>query len=205
MRRTIRSRALVTDDRATAHKVRSLIARLTHQSHEIDEDFLRRIRKIKVTRKRPESKRKKGVLQTGTTASELDLERAALSNRSKSEEKRARQKRARAVEGMLAEHGIGLNSPRALSFHHKTFALTGYFEFGTHEDCERATRSLGGRHSPSNQVTRRVDVLVVDTKGNPRYLWKTYGTKMARADELRHQWGKPLIVSEYRWRNEIGH
>jgi phospholipase D-like protein len=172
--------ALITDDRATVSKARSLIVKLAHQSHPIDEVFLRRIGKIKVFRKRPES------------SGEFVKERAG------------RQRANRAVVHELAKHGVRLDNPRVLSFRGKTFAFTGIFLFGTQDECARATRALGGRRSPSGDVTGRVDVLVVGTGGSPAWLWKTYGLKMDRANKLRRQWGKPLIVSEYRWSMEIG-
>ena len=198
--------ALITDNRATASKVRSLIVQLANQSHDIDGQFLRRIGKLKVSRKWPESSRRKDVLLTTNTASELDLPKLKLANRNESGKERARRKRASgAVVSELAKHGVRLDNPRVLSFRGKTFTFTGLFDFGTHDACARATRGLGGRHTPSNQMTRKVDVLVVGTRGSSTYLWKKYATKMKRANEWRQRWRKPFIVSEYRWRNEIGH
>src|SRR5262249_503800 len=104
---------------------------------------------------------------------------------------------------MLRKHGVRLDHPRVLSFRGKTFTFTGIFDFGTRDQCMRATRALGGRLTPSNAMTQGVDVLVVGIGGSPHYLWDTYGTKMRLANELRKQRGRPLIVSEYRWRKEI--
>jgi hypothetical protein len=196
--------ALITDDHATTSTVRSLIVQLANQSDEIDDTFLRRIGKIKVSRKWPESSRRENMLVTTSTASTLDLSKPKSASQNESGKERARRKRAsRAVVSELAKHGVRLDNTRVLSLRGKTFALTGRFDFGTQDECARATRGLGARQSPSNQVTRQVDVLVVGSGGNPRYLWKTYGTKMKHADELRQRWRKPLIVSEYHWRNEI--
>lgn len=196
--------ALITDDRVTANKVQSLIVRLARQSHEIDEEFLRRIGKIKVSRKRPESSRRKDMLLTTSTVSELDLARPRVESRNEVEEERARRTRTRAVVRVLAKHGVRLDNPRVLSFPGKTFTYTGFFDFGTQDECARATRRRGGRHTPGNQMTHKVDVLVVGTRGSPTYLWKRYGTKMKSANELRRRWHKPLIVAEHRWRKAIG-
>ena len=175
--------ALITDDRATANKLRLLIEQLTRESDKIDDKFLTRIGKIKVSGRRSESRRGEDAPATIRKAS--------------------RTRGSGAFVSALNKHGIRLDNPRALSFDKKTFVFTGVFDFDTQNECARATRALGGRRSPNNRVTRDVDVLVVGTGGSPNYLWKTFGRKMARADELRQQWRKPLIISEDRWRKEI--
>ena len=172
--------ALITNDRSIVKQARSLIVKLTRQSDSIDEGFLTRISKIKVTRRRPESSRRDSGLETTRREEALRFVREAK------------------------KRGVEIDKPRVLSFRGKTFSLTGFFDVGTQDQCARATRKLGGRQAPSNALTRNVDVLVVGTHGNPNYLWKTYGTKIQRANDLREIWGKPLIVSEYRWRKEIG-
>ena len=184
--------ALITADHAIVSQVQSLIDRLARRSDKIDEDFLRRIAKIKVLRKRPGSSRRKNVPSTTSTAS-------------KSEKERVRRKRASmAVAKVLARHGVALDRPTVLLFRDKTFTFTGRFDFGTQEECARATRRHGGRRTPSNAVTLAVDVLVVGARGNPNYLWEKHGTKMERASELRRRLGKPLIISEDCWQAALG-
>ena len=194
--------ALITNDRATTSRVRSLIHELAHQSLEIDDAFLRRISKIKVSKRNPESSRRKDVPTTASRSRKPDLPASKVPNWKESTEERARRER---VSRAVVRHGIHLNKPHALPLRNKTFVFTGSFEFGTQDECARATHLLGGHRSPSNNVTRLVDVLVVGTRGSPTYLWKNYGTKMVRANELRRQSGKPLIVTEDRWRKEIGY
>jgi hypothetical protein len=121
--------------------VGSLIVQLARQSHEIDEKFLRRIGKIKLSRKRPESSsRGKNVQLATSPARELELPSPMLAVRSESGAEGARRRRAsRAVATVLTKHGVRLDNPRMLSFAGKTVSFTGLFDFGIQADCVRAT------------------------------------------------------------------
>jgi phosphatidylserine/phosphatidylglycerophosphate/cardiolipin synthase-like enzyme len=97
--------ALITDDRATTTKVRKLIGQLARHSQEIDEQFLGRIGRIKVSRRRPESGRRNDQLLTKRTGSELDLPRAASANGVESEKEKT-------LVSVLTTHGVRLDNPR---------------------------------------------------------------------------------------------
>lgn len=182
--------ALITDNRVITSSVRSMISHLMRQSTPIDDAFLARIGKIKVSKRiLPESSRKRAVPNT---------------SRRDGEEEAARRTRAHhAVVRMLTDHGIRPNNPREIVFDNATFAFTGRFEYGTQAKCAQATEARGGYWSPSNHVTESVNVLVIGEKGSPTYLWKKYGKKLVHANQLRQQWRTPLIVTEERWRKEI--
>ena len=187
--------ALITDDRAITGTVRSLIMELARQSVEIDE--------IKVSKKKPESSRRNNVSMTQGTASNFPGLKLP-SGKESAEEGRRRQRAHRAVISVLKKHGVRPNNPRVLSLRNKTVVYTGIFDFGTQDECARATSALGGQRSPSNNLTREVDVLVIGIRASPNYLWKTHGRKIARAKELWQQWRRPLIVTEDRRQKAIG-
>jgi len=89
--------------------------------------------KIKVSRKWPQSGRRKDVHLTTGTAIALVPPKPKLASRKEPGKERARRKRAsRAVVRELARHGVRLDNPRVLSFPGKTFTFTGLFDFGTH-------------------------------------------------------------------------
>ncbi|MSQ73567.1 MAG: hypothetical protein EXR27_20165 [Betaproteobacteria bacterium] len=196
--------ALITDDQATAAMMRALIEKIASESQEIDDDFLVRIGKIKVSKKVPEISRRTEKTVAPLPAGGSHPRRTKIQPPGASKEARARRKLAdRDVVRVLNKHNIRTDNPRVLSFRRKTFVFTGAFDFGTQDKCGQATRALGGRCSPSNHLTSNADVLVVGNLGSANFLWKKYGRKILRANELRQQSRKPLIVSEYRWRKEI--
>jgi NAD-dependent DNA ligase len=74
---------------------------------------------------------------------------------------------------------------------------TGEFLFGTRAACERATLRAGGM--PTDNVSRKVDVLVVGTRVAPAWSHTSFGRKIKRAVELQDG-GHPIeIISERRW------
>ena len=80
--------------------------------------------------------------------------------------------------------------------------MTGEFIFGTRAACERLTLKAGGM--PLDNVTKRVDILVIGTRVSPDWAHTTFGRKIQRAAELQDE-GHPIeIISERRWLEVVG-
>ena len=56
-------------------------------------------------------------------------------------------------------------------------------------------------------MTRRTDYVIVGEHGNPQYAFKTFGTKIAKAQdyysESKGGSRRPVIVREERWRQSV--
>ena len=75
--------------------------------------------------------------------------------------------------------------------------LTGEFIYGTRAACERLTLKAGGM--PLDNVSKKVDVLVVGTRVSPDWAHTSFGRKIQRAVALQNE-GHPIeIISERRW------
>lgn len=75
--------------------------------------------------------------------------------------------------------------------------LTGTFYWGTRAACERATLKAGAM--PCDNVTRKVDVLVVGSMITPSWTQESFGRKIIAATALQEA-GHPIeIISEKRW------
>lgn len=85
----------------------------------------------------------------------------------------------------------------AIDFPGKSFCLTGTFFFGTRAACERVIQQLGA--TAADNVTGKLDYLVVGSGCNADWANTTYGRKIETALERKQRYGKPLIVSEANW------
>lgn len=75
--------------------------------------------------------------------------------------------------------------------------MTGEFIYGTRAACERLTLKAGGM--PMDNVSKKVDILVIGTRVSPDWVHTTFGRKIQRAAELQAE-GHPIeIISERRW------
>lgn len=75
--------------------------------------------------------------------------------------------------------------------------MTGEFIFGTRAACERLTLKAGGM--PLDNVTKKVDILVIGTRVAPDWAHTSFGRKIQRAVQLQMD-GHPIeIISERRW------
>lgn len=109
-----------------------------------------------------------------------------------------------AIAKELKRHNIVIDWPRKLIFKNKRFAFTGRFASERPQNkCKEATEKHGGICDPNDHITTDTDVLVVGSRGNPTYLWKDYGLKIDSANGLRKCYGKPLIISEERWKRSV--
>nr|WP_243122658.1 BRCT domain-containing protein [Clostridium sp. KNHs216] len=76
----------------------------------------------------------------------------------------------------------------------KTFCLTGEFEFGDRSSVESALSQKGG--IPVSSVTRKIDCVIVGSRGSDAWSSGNYGTKVKKALELQAK-GHPIqIVKE---------
>lgn len=103
----------------------------------------------------------------------------------------------------VGKRKFAIDWPQRLIFKNKRFAFTGRFAFGSQNDCKEATKKHGGMCDPSDHINTSTDVLVVGSHGNPTYLWKSYGIKIDSANGIRKYYGKPLIISEERWKRSV--
>lgn len=80
--------------------------------------------------------------------------------------------------------------------------MTGEFIYGTRAACERLTLKAGGM--PMDNVSKKVDILVIGTRVSPDWVHTTFGRKIQRAAELQNE-GHPIeIISERRWLEVVG-
>lgn len=74
---------------------------------------------------------------------------------------------------------------------------TGEFMFGTRAACERATLKAGGM--PADNVSKKVEYLVIGTRVSANWAHTSFGRKIQRAAELQEQGESIEIISERRW------
>jgi GNAT superfamily N-acetyltransferase len=103
----------------------------------------------------------------------------------------------------LQKRGVSTDRPGRLTFRGKRFVFTGKCEYGRRTECLAEVRRRGGRGEISDKVTGFTDVVVIGAKKSAQWLWKTHGTKIAQANDLRKQNGIPLIIQEERWVNSL--
>lgn len=84
-----------------------------------------------------------------------------------------------------------------IEFINKTFCFTGEFIYGTRAYCERSILKLGA--TAVDNVSRKLDYLVIGANVSPAWVNETYGRKIEKAIETRTKLGKPFIVSEKQW------
>lgn len=82
-------------------------------------------------------------------------------------------------------------------FKNRTFCFTGTFYFGTRSACERAVMKLEG--IPLDNVTQRLDYLVVGSMASPDWINTSYGRKIEAALTRKSTLGTPSIISEQSW------
>lgn len=79
--------------------------------------------------------------------------------------------------------------------------LTGEFLYGTRTSCERLILATGAMCT--DNVSKKVDILVIGTKVSPNWLHTSFGRKIQRAVQLQEE-GHPIeIISEKRLMEEI--
>lgn len=105
------------------------------------------------------------------------------------------------LESGRASASLPLNEPPPeIAFPDHSFCFTGVFDFGTRADCHAAIEAHNG--IPAKSITKSLNYLVIGKIGSDCWLHTTFGSKIAKAIELRDA-GFPIkIVSEAHW---VGH
>ena len=84
-----------------------------------------------------------------------------------------------------------------INFSDAMICFTGEFLYGTRAACERLVLRLGAQCA--DNVSKKVNVLVLGTKVSGSWAHTSFGRKIQRAVELRDE-GHPIkIISEPRW------
>lgn len=93
--------------------------------------------------------------------------------------------------------GVPYDDDPSIFFRSMNFCFTGEFIFGTRADCERIITKLGA--SPVDNVTKKLNYLVVGAFVTPHWIGTTYGRKIEKAMDYRAQGLEICIVSEQQW------
>ncbi|WP_457571532.1 hypothetical protein [Desulfovulcanus sp.] len=88
-----------------------------------------------------------------------------------------------------------------IEFDGRYFCFTGKFAFGKRSDCVREVESLGGY--VVDKVDPCVDYLVVGFFGSPAWAHSTFGRKIEQALRCKREAGKPFVVPEDHWADEL--
>jgi len=92
---------------------------------------------------------------------------------------------------------VPIDDDPSIFFRNMTFCFTGNFHFGTRAACERAVLKLEAM--PVDNVTGKLDYLVVGSVIEENWANTTYGRKIETALQRRERYGLPAIVSETQW------
>ncbi len=92
---------------------------------------------------------------------------------------------------------VPIDDDPSIFFRNMTFCFTGNFHYGTRANCERAVLKLEAM--PVDNVTGKLDYLVVGAIIEESWANTTYGRKIEKALERRQRYGQPAIVSESQW------
>jgi hypothetical protein len=91
--------------------------------------------------------------------------------------------------------------PPHIVYQNQRFVLTGQFAYGSRKRVENVIESRGGECTES--VSKKCGYLIVGTFGSEEWLHSNFGTKIAKAVEMKTA-GKPIsIVSEQHWVESI--
>lgn len=85
-----------------------------------------------------------------------------------------------------------------INFQDKVFCFTGRFLYGTRASCQETVQILGG--APANNITKKLDYLVVGAVGSRDWIHSSVGRKIEKAVDYRDQQATGLaIVSGTHW------
>lgn len=88
-----------------------------------------------------------------------------------------------------------------IEFEEKTFCFTGSSGIHSRKELAAMVESLGGRHT--NNVTKKVDYLVVCSDGNQCWAYACYGRKVEKAIEMRKNGSNIMLIHELDFRDSI--
>lgn len=90
----------------------------------------------------------------------------------------------------------------SIDFSNTMVCLTGEFIYGTRAACERLILAAGAMCA--DNVSKKVEILVVGTRVSPDWAHTTFGRKIQRAMELQEQGHAIEIISEKRMMEALG-
>lgn len=96
---------------------------------------------------------------------------------------------------------LPLDDDPSIFFKNMSYCFTGRFLYGTRAKCERAVLSLGAM--PVDNVSRKLNYLVIGTLIEPSWVNTTYGNKIINAVKHRDAGVEICIVSEKQWTDAI--
>lgn len=85
----------------------------------------------------------------------------------------------------------------SIFFRDMTFCLTGRFAWGSRATCERAILALDG--TVIDNITQRLDYLIVGSMIEPQWAHTTFGRKIQKAVSYKDEGHDITIVSEQQW------
>jgi len=91
--------------------------------------------------------------------------------------------------------------PPAILYQSQRFALTGQFVYGGRKRVQTAIESRGGECSPS--VSAKCGYLIVGTIGSDEWLHSNFGTKIAKAVEMKAAGKQIKVVTEQHWAESL--
>lgn len=89
----------------------------------------------------------------------------------------------------------------SIFFKNMSFCFTGQFYYGTRAACERAVLKRGA--IAVDNVTSRLDYLVVGSIIEPTWANTTFGRKIQLAVQRQEKFGQPAIITEKQWAEAI--
>jgi NAD-dependent DNA ligase len=92
---------------------------------------------------------------------------------------------------------LPIDDDPSIFFKNMTFCFTGEFMYGTRANCERVVLRLGGM--PIDNVTKKLDYLVIGSRISPIWANTTYGRKIEKAVNHRESGSELSIISEKQW------
>ncbi len=96
---------------------------------------------------------------------------------------------------------LPLDDDPSIFFNNMTFCFTGEFLHGTRAACERAVLKHGAM--PLDNVSKKLDYLVIGSMISPAWQNETFGKKIQKAVEYRDRGVEICIISEQQWADAL--
>lgn len=90
-----------------------------------------------------------------------------------------------------------LDDDPSIYFKNMSYCFTGEFLYGTRAACERVILKLGSM--PQDNVTKKLNYLVIGSRCNPDWVNESYGRKIELALRYREDGCELCIISEKQW------
>ena len=135
----------------------------------------------------------------------LAVVRAVVESRGEHRPRQRSRQRARAGarEAPMRDAVVPLDDPApSIVFEGRRFVFTGDFAFGDRAACEQAVIERGGEIAKN--LSKRVAYVVIGEHGSDDWKHGNFGTKVAKAMQLRDDGAAVAIVTERHWREQGG-